>query len=80
MLPCAVIKPSASFKWLEYYKDSYFQFGERRNVRLRTCPLNYKQEGSSQKHIHVRIEKFAHMAVVFVFSLSRYILYHQYHM
>jgi hypothetical protein len=56
MLPCGIIKPSASFKWLEHYKSSYFQFGEHRNIWLRTCPLRYTQEGSSQKPIHVRVE------------------------
>ena len=56
MLPRGVIKASASFKWLEYYKSSYFQFGEQRNVWLRTFPLNNTREGSSQKPIHVRIE------------------------
>jgi hypothetical protein len=80
MLPCGVIKPSASFKGLEYYKISYFQFGVQRNVWVRTYPLNNTREGSSQKPIHVRVEKCAHMAEVFVYSSTRYIVFHQYQM
>ena len=80
MLPCGVIKPSASFKWLEYYKSSYFQFGEQRNVWLRTCPLYNTPEASSQKPIHVRVEKCAHKAEVFVFSSTRCIVFHQFQM
>ena len=80
MLPCGVIKPSASFKWLEYYKSSYFQFGEQRNVWVRIYPLNNTREGSSREPIHVRVEKCAHMAKGFVYSSTRYFIFHQYQM
>jgi len=70
MLPCGVIKASASFKWLEYYKSSCFQFGEQRNVWLRTCPLNNTREGSSQKPIHVTVENSYILRLVTLYLTS----------